>query len=57
MSFINVFLSWAGMGYRIENGIYEKDSTVLELGGCLGVLSTILNKKLAKPRIDRYNYI
>ena len=45
------------MGYRIENGIYEKDSTVLELGGCLGVLSTILNKKLAKPRIDRYNYI
>lgn len=56
------FRADAEMGYRIENGIYEKDeiylvnkmdikdSTVLELGGCLGVLSTILNKKLAKPQ-------
>lgn len=46
------------MGHRMNSGTYEsdeisfinkmdiKDCTVLELGGCLGVLSTILNKQL-----------
>jgi FkbM family methyltransferase len=50
------------MGQRLKNGTYEKDEiyilnkldikdcTVLEVGGCLGVLSTIINKKLNNPQ-------
>jgi len=57
------FLTDKEMGKRMEQGRYESDEikllkhipninkcSVLEIGGCLGVVSTILNKKLDDPQ-------